>query len=124
MSASEIISHGDKLFSQRSPILFHWQEIAEHFHYDRATFSVTSNIGTDYAANSMSSVAALARREMGNMYRTMLRPKNFFALGVEGMMTFQANPECGLMKTLLTTVTLEDLSLSYHPVILKQDSVP
>lgn len=84
MSASEIIAHGDKLFSQRSPALQHWQEIAEHFYYDRATFTSAVNLGTDYAAHSMSSVAALARREMGNMYRTMLRPKEFFALGVEG----------------------------------------
>lgn len=84
MTASEIVSHGDRLFSGRSPILAHWQELAEHFYYDRAIFTSPMNIGEDYAAYSMSSTAALARREMGNMYRTMLRPQAFFEVGVGG----------------------------------------
>lgn len=81
----EIIGHGDRLFKQRGSLLFHWQELAEHFHYQRATFMGGATIEKDYANNIMSSTAALARREMGDMYRTMLRPVVFFDVGVPDM---------------------------------------
>lgn len=73
-----IIDSGNKLFQERASLLVHWQELAEHFYFERADFTVQNSIGNDYAANAMTSVPALARREMGNLYRSMLRPVDFF----------------------------------------------
>lgn len=73
-----IVDNGNRLFSEKLPLLTHWQELAEHFYYDRADFTGTLNIGSDYAAGSFSSRAAIYRRDMANLYRTMLRPPDFF----------------------------------------------
>lgn len=79
-SISTIIEAGDRLFAERGPLLLHWQELAEHFYFERADFTVLHNIGEDYASGAMTSVPALARREMGNLYRSMLRPVDFFKI--------------------------------------------
>ena len=75
-----VIDNGNQLFSERVTLLSHWQDIADHFYYERATFTASMSIGTDYAAHSMSSEGALCRREMGNLYRAMLRPSDFFEI--------------------------------------------
>lgn len=79
-SIQTIIEAGDKLFKERLPLLMHWQEIAELFYYERAGFTTPLAIGEDYAAGAMTSVPALARREMGNLYRAMLRPMDFYTI--------------------------------------------
>jgi hypothetical protein len=73
-----IVDNGNRLFSEKTPLLSHWQELAEHFYYDRADFTSPLNIGTDYAAGSFSSRASIYRRDMADLYRTMLRPADFF----------------------------------------------
>lgn len=73
-----VIESGNKLFQERTSLLVHWQELAENFYFERADFTVQNSIGNDYASNAMTSVPALARREMGNLYRSMLRPVDFF----------------------------------------------
>lgn len=73
-----IVDNGTRLFSEKTPLLSHWQELAEHFYYDRADFTGPLNIGSDYAAGSFSSRAAIYRRDMADLYRTMLRPSDFF----------------------------------------------
>lgn len=75
-----IIESGDRLFAERQPLLLHWQELAEHFYFERADFTVLHSIGEDYASGAMTAVPALARREMGNLYRAMLRPVDFFTI--------------------------------------------
>ncbi|MER8481181.1 portal protein [Mesorhizobium sp. M1322] len=75
-----IVDNGNRLFSEKTPLLSHWQELAEHFYYDRADFTGPLNIGGDYAAGSFSSRAAIYRRDMADMYRTMLRPSDFFEI--------------------------------------------
>ncbi|RVD31429.1 portal protein [Mesorhizobium sp. M4B.F.Ca.ET.017.02.2.1] len=73
-----IVDNGNRLFTEKTPILPHWQELAEHFYYERADFTGPLNIGSDYAAGSFSSRAAIYRRDMADLYRTMLRPADFF----------------------------------------------
>ncbi|MBZ9888952.1 head-tail connector protein [Mesorhizobium sp. BR1-1-3] len=73
-----IVDNGNRLFSEKTPLLSHWQELAEHFYYDRADFTSPLNIGSDYAAGSFSSRASIYRRDMADLYRTMLRPSDFF----------------------------------------------
>ena len=79
-SITTIVESGDRLFAERQPLNLHWQELAEHFYFERADFTVLHNVGEDYASGAMTSVPALARREMGNLYRSMLRPMDFFKI--------------------------------------------
>jgi len=79
-SINTIVEGGDRLFAERQPLLLHWQELAELFYFDRADFTVLHHIGEDYASGAMTSIPALARREMGNLYRSMLRPMDFFTI--------------------------------------------
>lgn len=76
----EIIEHGDHLFNERRPLLVHWQEIAENFYYDRADFTVSRGVGEDYAHGSFSSYASLARRELGNVLKAMLRSGDWYSM--------------------------------------------
>lgn len=75
-----VIDNGNRLFKERASLLFHWQELAELFYYERADFTAGRNIGEDYADGSVTSIPALARREMGNIFRAMLRPRDFFKI--------------------------------------------
>jgi hypothetical protein len=75
-----IIDIGNRLFAAKAPLLAHWQELADNFYYERADFTGPLPMGADYAAGSFSSRAALYRREMGNLYRPMLRPDDFFEI--------------------------------------------
>lgn len=79
-SITTIIESGTRLFAERQPLMLHWQELAEHFYFERADFTVLHSIGEDYASGAMTAVPALARREMGNLYRSMLRPLDFFSI--------------------------------------------
>ncbi|HEV2898852.1 MAG TPA: portal protein [Pseudaminobacter sp.] len=74
----DIIEHGNRLFTDKEPLNIHCQELAEHFYYDRADFTGSLNIGDDFAAGSFTSRAAIYRRELGDSYRTFLRPPDFF----------------------------------------------
>lgn len=75
-----VIENGNQLFSERISLLSFWQDLSDHFYYERASFTASLSIGADYAAHSMASDGALARREMGNLYRSMLRPADFFEI--------------------------------------------
>lgn len=85
MTAASIITHGNKLFTERMPLLTHFQELGELFYYERASFTGPVGIGDDFASGSMTSSPAIARREMGNLFRAMLRPQDFFKISVEGV---------------------------------------
>ena len=65
---------GDELFSKRSGLLSLWQDIGENFYVERADFTYSRNIGTDFAANLMSSYPLMCRRELGDTIGQMLRP--------------------------------------------------
>lgn len=72
----ELIESGDRLFSARSGLVTHWQDIAENFYPERADFTFSRWIGQDYAANLMTSYPVLARRTLGDQFASMLRPRS------------------------------------------------
>jgi len=69
-----LIEQGTQLFDKRSALLTFWQEVAENFYPERADFTITRNVGTDFASNLMTSYPLLARRDLGNAISAILRP--------------------------------------------------
>lgn len=85
MNIEELISRGDSLFSKRSGLLSLWQEQADHFYVERADFTMTRNLGTDFAAHLTSSYPLLVRRDLGDQISSILRPpgEQWFDLTIE-----------------------------------------
>lgn len=74
-NAKKLIEDGDSLFSARSTLLSLWQELAMNFYIERADFTLQRVIGTTFAENLMTSYPLVARRDLGNILGSMLRPK-------------------------------------------------
>lgn len=71
----ELIRQGDKLFSDRMPLMSLWQEQADNFYVERADFTRIRTIGTDFTAHLLTSYPLMVRRDLGNAISTMLRPR-------------------------------------------------
>jgi len=74
MDAKGLLQLADDLFSKKSPLNSLHQEIADNFYPERADFTITRSLGTDFAANLMSSYPVQCRRKLGDQFGTMLRP--------------------------------------------------
>lgn len=85
MNAKQLKELGDSLYTKKSPLNSLWQEIGENFYPERADFTVKRPMGTDFAANLMSSYPVLCRRDLGNLFSTMLRPtaQPWFHVGIK-----------------------------------------
>lgn len=83
--ARDLVEMGDKLFSQRQTLMSLWQEIADNFYVERADFTASRHLGSDFAAHLMSGAPVLARRDLANQFAAMLRPrgKEWFSLEPE-----------------------------------------
>lgn len=84
--AKDLKRKGDKLFQQRLPLVSMWQEIADNFYPERADFTISRNIGEEFADYLYDSYPLIARRDLGNSVSAMLRPKGteWFRIGVQG----------------------------------------
>ena len=71
-----LLSLSSKVFDERTSLLSLWQTIADNFYVERADFTVTRNLGTEFADNLMTSYPLLARRDLGNAIGAMLRPSS------------------------------------------------
>lgn len=80
--AREVIKMGEALFSQRSGLMSLWQEIAEQIYVERADFTYNRTEGAIFADHLFGSYPLLARRELGNAFGTVLRPRNAPWFGV------------------------------------------
>lgn len=74
--AKELIKQGEQLFSKRAPLLSLWQDIADNFYPERADFTVCRNIGDEFGMGLTTSYPLLARRELGSLISSMMRPSN------------------------------------------------
>ena len=72
----------EQLFHKTLSLLNLWQEISDNFYIERADFTYRRNLGTDYAANLLTSYPLMFRRTLGDTFSAMLRPddKNWFAM--------------------------------------------
>ncbi len=74
MDVKRLRDVADTLFSKKMPLTSLMQETADHFYPERADFTVKRSLGTDFAANLMTSYPVVCRRNLGNQFGTMLRP--------------------------------------------------
>lgn len=72
----DLLAAGDKLFSDSMPMLSLWQEINDHFYPERADYTVLRPMGMDFASILSTSYPVLCRRDLGNLFSTMLRPSD------------------------------------------------
>lgn len=81
----ELIKQGDKLFASRSTLMGLWQDTAEQFYPERADFTTQRIIGDAWLDNLTTSQPIIMRRELGNMFSAMLRPRgaNWMKMTVE-----------------------------------------
>lgn len=73
--AKSLKQWSDRLFSEKQPWDMRNQEIADHFFPERADFTVSRDIGDEYASHLMTGYPAMVRRDLGNSIGSMLRPK-------------------------------------------------
>lgn len=74
--ARDLIKMGDGLFTQRQGLMSLYQEIAEQLYPERADFTANRSEGTVFADNLFASYPLIARRELGDAFGAMLRPRN------------------------------------------------
>lgn len=70
-----LIKRGDKLFSDRQPLMSLWQELAENFYVERADFTTRRDLGDDFAGHLMTGLPLMIRRDLANQISAMLRPR-------------------------------------------------
>lgn len=70
----ELVTIGDGLFSKKAGIDQLRQDIAEHFYPERADFTRVITWGEEFGSDLYSSYPPLARRELGNLFQSYLRP--------------------------------------------------
>lgn len=73
--AKTLIEQANRAFNKRSMLMSFWQECADNFYVERADFTASRTIGEDFASHLTTSFPMLARRELGNSFSAMLRPK-------------------------------------------------
>jgi len=74
MDGAKIIQRGDQLFERRAPLLSLWQDMADNFYVERATFTQTRSIGTGFADHLMTGYPPRMRKELADAIASMLRP--------------------------------------------------
>lgn len=79
---NQLKAQGGDLFNKRVSLISLWQEIASHFYVERADFTVQRMLGADFASHLMTSYPLLLRRDLGNLFGSMLRPsaKDWFKM--------------------------------------------
>lgn len=80
-----IIERGNQLFTQRAGLESLLQEIALNFYPERAYFTSALAVGEEFASHLNSSYPLMVRRELGNSFSSMLRPRDeeWFAISIE-----------------------------------------
>lgn len=84
--AKSLVEQGDVLFSAKGTIDSRNQEIADNFYPERATFTVVRDMGDEFADHLTTGYPVMVRRDLGNAFGSMLRPKaqQWFHIGIAG----------------------------------------
>ena len=73
MDSKKLAEQAQFLFGKKSSLNTLWQEIADNFYVERATFTMSRSLGQDFASHITTSYPLTCRRELGNQFSTMLR---------------------------------------------------
>ncbi len=73
--AKSLNTRGNRLFSAKKTLDSRNQELAENFYPARADFTVSRDMGSDFADHLVTGYPALVARDLGNSLGAMLRPK-------------------------------------------------
>lgn len=81
----QLVERANALLGKRFDLLQLWQTIADNFYVERATFTVTRELGAEFADHLMTSYPLMVRRDLGNQFSGMLRPtsKDWFKMSTE-----------------------------------------
>lgn len=71
----QLLKNSEALFSKRTGLISLWQVIAENCFVERADFTTSMIDGGSYAEHLFGSYPLLARRELGNLIASNLRPR-------------------------------------------------
>lgn len=74
MDIKQLRDVAEDLLKKKGPLNSLHQEISDQFYPERAEFTIKRSLGTDFAANLMTSYPVRCRRDLGNQFGTMLRP--------------------------------------------------
>ena len=74
-NGKELCKRFDKMFEKRSSLTSLWQELAWQFYPERADFTSEIVLGNEFASHLFDSSPVLARRDLGNAFSSMLRPR-------------------------------------------------
>ncbi len=82
---TDIGKQSDKLFSDKAPLMSWWQECGDNFYPERSHFTRQPVLGADFTAHMTNSYPVMVRRDLGNAFSAMLRPKDkqWFAIRSE-----------------------------------------
>ena len=83
LSAEQLLQMAEQQFTQQALVLPLWQTLADHFYPERADFTVTRNVGQEFADHLMDSFPLLMRRDLGNSLSAMLRDGEWFNMNVD-----------------------------------------
>lgn len=75
-NAKELIARGEKLFADKSSLDSFQQELADNFYPERGLFTNELMLGDDFASHLQTSYPILVRRDLGNAFGAMLRPRD------------------------------------------------
>jgi len=76
VNAKELVELGLNFFNKRTSLLSLWQEVAENFYPQRADFTLTRSLGTEFAEGLTTSYPLLAHRDLTDQIGAMLRPRD------------------------------------------------
>jgi len=77
-SYQELAQLSDQLFKFQYPMLSLYQTLADHFYPERADFTITRNVGSEFADSLVDSYPVIVRRDLGNAFNAMLRDGHWF----------------------------------------------
>jgi hypothetical protein len=72
----ELCARAEQAFANRAAMLALWQDIAENFYPERADFTASRYVGEEFAKNLLTSYPVIVRRDLGNYFSSVLRPRN------------------------------------------------
>lgn len=82
LTVVQLCQLADRQFVLQAPMKSLWQILGDHFYPERADFTITRNVGQEFADNLMDSYPLLIRRDLGNSLSAMLREGDWFKMGV------------------------------------------